>query len=552
MARGAAVTFAGQKSKKIIFPLTRAKASNFTETSRYEDVINFISELQKESNDFNVEYFGTTFEGKKLPLVIFSQPKVFSPLEAKRLGKPIVFVMANIHAGEVEGKEAAQMIMREMVDGKLKPLLKNIVLLVAPIYNADGNDRISVYHRTDQNGPLGGVGTRANAQGFDLNRDYMKLESPEVHGLVTNVFDKWDPDVFIDLHTTDGSYHGYALTYAPPLNPNTDAKIIAFEKGKLFPAVSKILLRKYNYRTYYYGDFVNPENPYDYLDPDSSYARRAWATFDEHPRFGTNYLGLRNRLTVLSEAYSHLDFKTRIDVTKKFVVTILRFVVDNHAAVLNLTNSADAFSTATGLTRGNKKGYGVDFKFKASPRPVTIFLGSVKKVLDERTGKYRVEAIKFFKPVKMIEYENFEATKRAMPPAAYILQPDEENIAKLLMMHGISVARTLDDTTLNVEEYVVTGLVHDSVSFQKHYQTKLDVREKGSVVQFLKGSYLISTHQPEAALIFYLLEPMTDDGLADWNFFDQGIEAQLAKNSTAVYPVFRLESEPRMPSIIFQ
>ncbi len=124
MARGAAVTFAGQKSKKIVFPLTRAEASNFTETSRYEDVMNFISELQKESNDFNVEYFGTTFEGKKLPLVIFSfaygafgQPKVFSPLEAKRLGKPIVFVMANIHAGEVEGKEAAQMIMREMVAG---------------------------------------------------------------------------------------------------------------------------------------------------------------------------------------------------------------------------------------------------------------------------------------------------------------------------------------------------------------------------------------------------------------------------------------------------
>src|SRR5260370_1446798 len=170
--------------------LSRAERTDYAETSTYLDVMAFIAELQRRSPAVKVESFATTPEGRKLPLVILSKSSGVSPLEAAASGKPVVFVMANIHAGEVEGKEAVLHLMREISTGTLNGLLDNIVLLAAPIYNADCYDKIDINHRTEQNGPLGGVGTRENSAGLDLNRDYIKVESPEAKGLIGNVLNR--------------------------------------------------------------------------------------------------------------------------------------------------------------------------------------------------------------------------------------------------------------------------------------------------------------------------------------------------------------------------
>jgi murein tripeptide amidase MpaA len=185
---------------------TRAEASHYEETSSYADVERFVSTLAS-SPLVHLESFGKSEEGRDLPLLVISEPKVVTPEAARRLGRPLVFVQANIHAGEVEGKEAALMLARRLVDGDLAPLAKELVLLIAPIYNADGNERPDVRHRPAQNGPVGGVGTRENAKGLDLNRDYMKLDSREARALV-ELLNTWDPHVVVDLHTTNGSYHG--------------------------------------------------------------------------------------------------------------------------------------------------------------------------------------------------------------------------------------------------------------------------------------------------------------------------------------------------------
>jgi len=181
----------------------------------------FVGAIQQIDPDIRVETFATTNEGRSLPLVIVGP---YTPQSARASGKPVVFIMANIHAGEVEGKEAAQMLLRDLVSSHRK-LRDDLVVLIAPIYNADGNERISPEHRTTQHGPLNGVGVRENEQGLDLNRDYMKLESPEARGLVQNVLARWDPLLTVDLHTTNGSYHGYQLTYSPSLNPDAPGEI---------------------------------------------------------------------------------------------------------------------------------------------------------------------------------------------------------------------------------------------------------------------------------------------------------------------------------------
>ena len=166
-----------------------------------------------------------------------------------------MLVQANIHAGEVEGKEATLMLARRLVEGDLHSLAKQLVILLAPIYNADGNERRLGHNRPEQNGPLAGVGTRENARGLDLNRDYMKLESVEARALV-GLLNAWDPHVVADLHTTNGSYHGYHLTYAPSLTPNADPRLTAFARETLLPGVRKALLDGHGYRSYFYGNFA--------------------------------------------------------------------------------------------------------------------------------------------------------------------------------------------------------------------------------------------------------------------------------------------------------
>jgi hypothetical protein len=529
-------------------PLSRAEQSDMAETSRYSDVMNFIAALEQFSSLVKVEYFATTSEGRALPLVILSRPAIHTPAEAVSLARPIVFIMANIHAGEVEGKEAAQHLMRDLVAGSLSALLDKMILLVAPIYNADGNEKISINNRAEQNGPLGGVGTRENAQGLDLNRDFMKLETPEARGLVANVFNKWDPQVIIDLHTTDGSYHGYALTYSPALNPNADRRVISFVRDKLLPQVSKSLKEKYGYRTYFYGNFADASN--HALAPERSSSARAWVTFDHRPRFGNNYEGLRNRLAILSEAYAYLDFRKRIDVTDKFVRAILQYIAEHASEVIRVVRDSDLYAIRTGITAGNEEGFGIAFEKKPSEKPVQILAGSVTKTIDPRTNKVRLQATDEIRPVGVIEYGQFRATRRLSPPAAYLLKPDQQAAINMLLMHGIAVEVLEKECKLDVQQYRVKQLIHATFEFQRHRETKLSVVVENHQEVFPAGSFVISTHQPKAALIFYLLEPESDDGLAAWNFFDPELERAIRAGNWPVYPVYRLTRQPQAPRSI--
>ena len=207
---------------------TRAEITNYEETSSYADLERIGKGLVSSAAGLvHAESFGTTEEGRSLPLLVISDPKVTTPEAARKLGRPLVFVQANIHAGEVEGKEAVMVLARRLTSGDLKPLTKQLVILIAPDYNADGNEKVNMQNRTAQYGPVAGVGTRENAKGLDLNRDYMKLDSLEARSLV-GLMNKWDPHVLVDLHTTNGSYHAFHLTYSPILNPNADARLIEF------------------------------------------------------------------------------------------------------------------------------------------------------------------------------------------------------------------------------------------------------------------------------------------------------------------------------------
>ncbi|HTR76716.1 MAG TPA: M14 family metallopeptidase, partial [Gemmatimonadaceae bacterium] len=338
------LTFAGKR------PLTRAERTNFLETSHYDDVIQFIDSLKLLGAKIVVGSIGKTSQGREQPYVIASRPLVSTPAEARALNRPIAYIQANIHAGEVEGKEAMLAMLRDLVFDTKKNVLDSIVLIVQPIYNADGNEMFGpqARNRNNQNGPEL-VGQRHSGQDYDLNRDYVKLDAPETRSSIA-AFNAWNPDVFMDLHTTDGSIHGYSLTYSPPLNP-ASVTVRPYVVDTLLPAIRQRMRDRDGFETNDYGDFARS-------GPGASGAGRGasleaavavsiptegwvFSTYEPFPRYGTNYYGLRGRISILSEAFSHDPFARRVASTYDFVAEVLSFTAEHHKEILAVGRQSD-------------------------------------------------------------------------------------------------------------------------------------------------------------------------------------------------------------------
>jgi hypothetical protein len=508
---------------------TRAELSAYRETSRYTDVVAFCEQLQKSSPQVRLQTFGRSIEGRDLPLLMISEPAVSTPSEARASAKTIVLLLANIHAGEVEGKEASLAIARQLVQGELRPFLSKLVVLVAPIYNADGNERISLKNRPEQNGPISGVGVRENAQGLDLNRDFTKAEAPETKALL-RLFNDWDPHLTVDLHTTDGSFHGYHLTYSPPLNPSADQALLDYHREKFLPALTKAMLRAHGFRTYYYGNFANEDS----LGRQSIFPGEAkgdpalpriWRSFSPQPRVGLNYVGLRNRLFILSEAYSYLDFRRRIEVTAAFVEEILRYSAAHGAEIRRLTRQADA-RTAKGPGSSGRR-IAVEYAPKALPKPVPILVGEVVKKTNPLSGaEMTVMVENAVRPFKMLDYGLFAATRSVRIPQAYLIPRDEalRPLVEILRTHGILVEELAKPLTARTESLTVESVKRAARPFQGHKISSVAGRWDEQESRFDAGTWMVRTTQPLGLLAAFLLEPESDDGLLAWNFLDQFLE----------------------------
>lgn len=511
-------------------PKTRAERTNYEETSRYEDVRQFIKALENLSPLIHTESFGVSREGRNLPLMVLANPPVNTPAEAAGSGKPVVFVMANIHAGEVEGKEASLHLARRLLTGNLRPLLDKLVILIAPDYNADGNEKISTDNRVAQNGPIGGVGVRENAQGLDLNRDYIKADAPETRALL-RLLVRWDPHVTVDLHTTNGSYHGYHLTYSIPLNPSNDANIAGYQRKQMMPALADAMARKHQFRTYYYGNFAG-RAPRAAGEAD----QRSWEAFSPAPRVGTNYVGMRNRLAILSEAYSYLDFRDRVRVTDAFVEEIFLYVADHADGIRALTARADADAKRRG-TAGPPVQLGVGWQYQALPEKVDILVGEVTKVVNPRSGRQMTAVVPDkFTAVKMTDYGAF-APKRLIPTGlGYLFAPEPglRVLVEKLQAHGIVVEELTEPYKGEVEQFAISGVDRSPRPLQGRREVTVSGSYKTSLAEFPAGTLLVRAAQPLGTLAAYLLEPESDDGLTLWSFLDAYVAAG------KVHPVHRV------------
>ena len=495
---------------------TRPERTNFEETSRYADLDTFLKAIAAKSPLVRTMSFGTTEEGRAMPLVTLSNPAVARPAD-KPAGRPVVFLLANIHGGEVEDKEAVQVLMRRLTSGDLRPLLDRMVIVIAPNYNADGNEAVDVMNRTAQYGPVAGVGKRENVKSLDLNRDYMKLESAEARALAA-AFTAWDPHLMVDLHTTNGSYHGYHLTQSIPLNLSLSPKILDYHRETMMPAIMKSLEANHKTRTYYYGNFGRGNAAPGTL--------RRWNAFDWRPRAGQNYVGFRNRLTILSEAYSYLSFKRRIEVTEYFVEEILKYVDGHRAEIVALTKALD--DDWVKRAQGSEDiPLGVEYEMKPLPKPVEILVGEVKREMNPRNQREMTVAVEdSYKPELMEDYAYFAPTRTVNLARVYVLPNDPafQPIVDKVRQHGVIVETLTAPLSTEVSSFVVGEITKSGKPFQGHNEVKLKGQYTTEKTTIPAGSTVVRLAQPLGLLAAYLLEPESDDGLTNWNFLDQWLE----------------------------
>lgn len=482
-------------------PQTVAERTDYRATSRGADVIRFCEAIAQRGPGAKLDYFGSSHEGRKLPLLVIADPPVATPEEAKASGKPVAVVFANIHAGEVDGKEAVLALARDLTDVKGHPLLKDLVVLLVPNLNADGNEKIDPKNRLGDNGPIDGAGTRTNAQGLDLNRDFVKLESPEIRALVKLV-NAWDAALVIDCHTTNGSKHRFTLTYDGPRYPSADTDIANWAHGTLFPAVTKKVKAATGFDIAPYGNFNGD--------------RTKWETYPATPRYSIQYFAQCGRVGVLSESYSYATFKERIDATRAFVTACLEVAADRRKDLAKLVRAEKPTRVA------------LRTQTVAFPEKLTV-LGFEEVERDGKrvaTDRHRAYAL---------DYEGRVApTEFAELPFAYLVPGNETAVIEALQRHGVKVEELREDIDLDTDAFVASAVAEGAAPGPRRpVVTELAGAWKKAPRRVPAGTAVVVTGQPLGALAAYLLEPRSEDGFTTWNLFANKI-------GVTEYPVLKL------------
>ncbi len=492
--------------------LTVAEKSRFAATANYEETSAWVDQLCTNSPLARRLELGRSTEGRSIPLLILADPPVASVEQARsQPGKLVVLMLGNLHGGEVDGKEALCLLAREICQATNHPFLKDFILAIVPLYNPDGNERMAPDHRPNQDGPRNGMGIRANGQGLDLNRDLVKLEAPETRALV-GFLNEWDPALVLDLHTTDGSFHRNLVTYVGP-NVLAGSKPLAkYVRNDFLPAVRREVKRQAGFNSFVYGNF------------DASHAQ--WRSVAGLGRYASSYVGLRGRIGILLESYSHASYKKRVLGLRDFVRVLLAQAAAQKAVLQK--NLAQARSEAMAGVPTEDGG----------TVPEAQSLVAIRSELAPAAKKAKiagfVEELRDNRPVSTGRPQTYEVElwDRARPllsvrrPFAYVFPGSQTNLAAHLQRHGIEVDVLREDLDLDLETYRIDAVARDPGAFQKHNLRRIEATARQTHRRVPAGSFVVRARQKLADLIVYLLEPQSEDGLAVWNFFDDGLQAQ--------------------------
>ncbi|HQK71155.1 MAG TPA: M14 family metallopeptidase [Bacteroidales bacterium] len=509
---------------------SRAERTWYQETSLNADVKAFCEAVGRLSNYAHTEVFGRTKEGNDLIIVVLANPKVTSPAEAAATGKPVIYIQGNIHAGEVEGKEACLQLTREICFGTKTPLIDNQIIIFCPNYNPDGNDKLSATSRPSQDGSPLLTGARVSGEGYDLNREGIKLEAIEAKAFMKNIILRWDPALLIDLHTDNGSWHGYTINYAPCYKSAGLDIITGYVKDKMLPAATLSMTNRSGIPIWFFGNLTQKPGELP-----------VFSTYSHLPRYIVNYMGLRNRMAILSETFSHDSFEKRVLSNYLFLVSILEFTNSNATEIKKIIAAADAETIKTISEKGGIIERGVTYRIAEADKPFPLLMRETEEYKSEdgrvrrrATGKlYWVDSVRYF--------DHFLPDKTAKVPYGYIFPAELKGIADKLQEHGINVTVIEKRKVFEGEQFIITKYAKETRAiYGGHNPVKVEGDFRKGKFTADKGSYYVDMRQPLAWLVFYMLEPESDDGLLFWNFFDEYLTLKGVENGNIPYPVLKI------------
>jgi len=473
----------------------------------YQPLMDFIYNLESQTELMNVQRLTKTLRDRDVVLCILADPPVYSPADVAKTGKPVVLIANNVHGGEVAGKDASLEIMRDLIMGDLRPLLKKVVVLNIPSLNPDGAE----------------VQRRTNEQGFDMNRDYLKLESQEIFALISKVVNKWHPDIHVDTH--HGGATPYALVYQTCMNPAGDSELIRLGNEEVLPRIRKAL-RAEDYDGFWYsgGRWVE--------------GSPQWSPTSVEPRKQHVYSALANMVGFLFETPSG-DYRVVKNGTEVVAVPaeeryqhqvrgeyigqreLIRFAAERGRDLKRVI--AEAKLQALELGNNDSDNDQIPIKYEQKEKFKEEFWIEKK---DGESGEY----IK----VKGGVHTLFEPTRTATRPWGYLMPPQMAHVIPLLLDHEISVKRLSEPVEVEVEVYYAKEIKHPEY-FQGHYLKEVKAEKKVEKIIIPEGSFFIPAGQQKSNLICYILEPETNDNLVTWGYLDDflrvtvGLEEEQAR-----------------------
>ena len=486
---------------------THAELTDYRETPNYDDTIAYARRLAHASPSIEYHGFGFSGQGRELPLLIASETATFTPEAAKAEGKAVVLIQACIHSGEPDGKDAGFALLRDLAITKTAAgILENVVLLFIPIYNTDGHERASRYNRINQNGPEE-MGWRTTSTYQNLNRDYMKADTPETRAWL-KLWNEWDPDLFIDCHVTDGADYRCNITYHHERHAGVDAAIVEWERDVFGGRVAPATEAAGNVISWYLEFIDNRDLP------------RGTRDFNGSPRFSTGYVPIRNRPGILIETHMIKDYRSRVIGTYDFLRAALTEANREPARLKRLGREADERTVAMGNDYNPARLYALDFNLTDEPTPFQLRAFQYETDESEVSGDLRVVYGREPLDLTVPMYQTFSVSCAVAPPLSYIVPVEWSDVIEVLKAHGLETHTLPLATEIEVESYRFKNVMWPAGPFEGRHMPRYEVEPVTEKRMFHAGSLVVPVGQRLAKVVMNLLEPEAPDSFARWGFFN--------------------------------
>ena len=528
---------------------TPAERSGYATTPRYDETIAYLRRIAAAApGQVRIATFGKTGEGRDLVIAVASRDGVFDPEAVHRGGRPVVLIQNAIHAGEVDGKDACLALLRDMVVTKTQArLLDRAVVVIIPIYNADGHERFGPNNRINQNGPLE-AGWRTTAINLNLNRDYLKADAPETRAFL-RLWNRWLPDYFVDNHVTDGADYQYEITFACDWGPDLPPATAAWQRE-----IERRIEDSVHRAGHAAGPFIGLK---DAADPGNGLGLSP-----SIPRFSTGYAIVQSRPGMLVEMHMLKPYRARVTGNSEILRALLEVVNRDAERLVRLNREADAATVAAGKGTAREPfplaiepdGRTEPWVYRGiesekspsnvSGTPVIRFTGRPTEVTIPRESGWRV-------------------SKTVVPPAAYIVPATWSSVIDVLAAHGLRISRTSRPWEGEIETYrcdaprwyprpfegrQVLFWPGEGEGVPRSDAALGACRPVRESMRFPAGSAVVPLDQRAAKVAIQFLEPQGPDSAVAWGFFNAVFEQKEFGEDYVLEPLARrmLAEDPRL------